>query len=257
MGKDQRLYAKFTLDFADHEKILPLSDAAFRCLVEATLWSRKRMSDGLLASRLAIAKWSLEVLEELASNDPENPSLIAVEKGWLIRDFDEHQDTKADIEARRERNKLNGQKGGLAKGKRVGKRPASKSASENLAETETETHNSTTAKAVVGTRKRGTRLLSTWMPSQAAIDAIKLECPNVDLKAEHRKFIDYWTDQTGAKAVKQSWEGTWRNWIRRAGENQPRSPAAGSNVSAFQRKTATNAAVFDLLADDQPPELLA
>ena len=36
--KDIRLYAKFTLDFSDHPKIMPLSDAAFRCLIEATLW---------------------------------------------------------------------------------------------------------------------------------------------------------------------------------------------------------------------------
>lgn len=257
MAKDQRLYAKLTLDFADNEKILPLSHAAFRCLIEATLWSRKRMSDGVLARRFAVAKWGLDVLQELSTNDPEKPSLIETETGWAIRDFAEHQDTKAEIEARQERNRLAGQKGGLAKSKQGAKRPASKPVSENLAETETETHNSTTAKAVVGARKRGTRLPENWMPPQAAIDAIKLECPNVDLKAEHRKFVDYWTDQTGAKAVKQSWEGTWRNWIRRAAENQPRAPAAASNVSAFQRKTANNAAVFDLLADNQPPELMA
>ena len=87
MPKDQRLYAKFTLDFPDHEKIVPLSDAAFRCLVEATIWSRKRMTDGWLASRLAVAKWGLEVLEELSTNDPDNPSLEEHEDGWQIRDF--------------------------------------------------------------------------------------------------------------------------------------------------------------------------
>jgi hypothetical protein len=143
-AKDGRLYGKFTLDFADHPKILPLSDAAFRCLVEATLWSRKQQTDGWLASRLALARWSLEALNELCTNDTDNPSLIASESGWLIRDFAEHQDTKAEIEARRERAIAAGQRGGLARAKRTAKQPAKQTASKSLsktqAETETETH---------------------------------------------------------------------------------------------------------------------
>lgn len=81
-----------------------------------------------------------------------------------------------------------------------------------------------------GPRKRGTRLQADWMPDQSTIDAMKTECPNVDLHAEHRKFIDYWTDKTGKDATKLSWDGTWRNWIRRAGERQPHLRAVGSTV---------------------------
>jgi hypothetical protein len=258
VGKDGRLYAQFTLDFCDHEKIVPLSDAAFRCLVEATIWSRKRMTDGWLASRFAVAKWGLEVLNELSTNDTDKPSLEAREEGWQIRDFAEHQDTKEEIEARRERNKLNGQKGCLAKGKRVGKRPASKSASQPLAETETETHNSTTANAVVERpRKRASRLPEGWYPPKDVITQMEAECPTVDFRVEHRKFIDYWMAKSGKDATKNDWNATWRNWIRRASEHHARAPADASNVSAFQRKKATNAAVFDLLADDRPPELMA
>lgn len=139
MAKDSRLFGKFGLDFPDHPKILPLSDAAFRCLVEATLWSRKQMTDGMLARRYAVAKWGPDVLAELATNDPESPSLIESEEGWMIHDFAEHQETRADIEARSERNKAAGRRGGLAKAKRSAKRVASKSLSESLPETETET----------------------------------------------------------------------------------------------------------------------
>lgn len=226
MAKDQRLYAKFTLDFPEHEKVLPLSDAAFRCLIEATIWSRKQQTDGWLARRLALAKWSLEALKELSTNDTENPSLIDGKDGfdgWYIHDFPEHQDTKTEIEARRERNKLAGQKGGLAKGKQSAKQPASESLSENLAETETETETERTS-TKERPRKRGARLTPEWMPDQTSIDAIRTECPHVDLKAEHRKFIDYWTDKTGRDATKLSWDGTWRNWMRRARENRPRAP---------------------------------
>lgn len=138
--KDPRLYAKFTLSFPSHPKILILSDMAFRCIVEATLWSREQEKDGFLARRLALAKWPLEALQELCTNDDENPSLIEREEGWYIHDYAEHQETKADIEARRERNRTNGQKGGLAKAKRTAKQVAKPSptnlVSEKLAEEE-------------------------------------------------------------------------------------------------------------------------
>ena len=139
MAKDGRLYAKFTLDFPDSHKIMPLSDAAFRALVEMTIWSRRQMTDGFLASRYAVARWSLDVCQELATNDPTNPSLVEVENGYLIHDFASHQDTKAEIEARTARNKLAGQKGGLAKAKRSAKQVAKRNSSEPVAETETET----------------------------------------------------------------------------------------------------------------------
>lgn len=137
--KDRRLYGKFTLNFPRHPKIAILSDAAFRCLVEATLYSRDELTDGLLAKRYAVARWGLEVLRELCTNDDEKPSLIEVEKGWLIHDYAEHQDTKAEVEARSERNKAAGQKGGLAKAKRDAKQLASGALSESLAVVETET----------------------------------------------------------------------------------------------------------------------
>lgn len=142
-AKDNRLYAKFTLDFMDHPKIAGLSDAAFRCIVDAIIWSRRQQTDGFLARRLALAKWKLEVLRELCDNDDEKPSLIEREEGWYIHDFADIQDTKAEIEARRARAVAAGQRGGLAKAKRPAKRPAKRkpaeTLSENVAETETET----------------------------------------------------------------------------------------------------------------------
>lgn len=138
MIKDGRLYGRFTQDFPDNPKIMPLSDKAFRCLVEATLWSCKQQTDGLLPSRYAVARWGQATLDELTSNDYVKPSLDVVENGFMIHDFAQHQETKADIEARRERNKLNGQKGGQAKAKRLGKRGASESPSEPLADKDKE-----------------------------------------------------------------------------------------------------------------------
>ena len=228
--KDDRLYAKFVLDLPDHPKIMPLSDKAFRCLVEATLWSRKHLTDGFLASRYAVARWGLEVLQELSVNDPVNPTLVQCDEGWWIHDFAEHQDTKADVEARRERNKRNGQRGGLAKSKRVASKSLGESVSENVAETETETETLTTSVVTyVGgdsveapakpPRRKGTRITDPdWMPQQKTVDRIKAAFPHVtseQLRNEHERFICWATGSASSNAVKLDWEATWAGWMRR------------------------------------------
>jgi len=142
MTKDRRLYAKFDINMDEHPKILMLSDAAFRALFESTLYSRRQLSDGFLDERVVKRKWGTDVANELSTNDPEKPSWIAVEGGWMIHDFAEHQTTTEDIERKREA----GRKGGLAKAKQPAstteapaKHLLSTSSSTTLAKTETET----------------------------------------------------------------------------------------------------------------------
>lgn len=75
-----------------------------------------------------------------------------------------------------------------------------------------------------GPRKRGSRLNPMFIPSDESRTKILAECPHVDLRREHAKFIDYWTDQPGARGVRVSWDGTWRNWMRRAADEDARKP---------------------------------
>jgi len=205
MAKDERLYGKFTQDFADNPKILPLSDSAFRCLVEATLYSRRMLTDGFLATRLATAKWPLDALHELASNDPMKPSLVEVDGGWLIHDYAEHQDTKSEVDARRTRNAANGRKGGIARAKQV----ASKSVSEIQAETETETK--TTPKGVVP-RKRGTRIPEPFILTRDMRAWAAERAPHVDVNLATEKFANHRRAKT-RDASKLDWLATWHNWI--------------------------------------------
>ena len=121
MTKDMRHYAKFTLDFPDNPKILPLPDAAFRCLIEATIWSRCHQTDGLVPRAIALAKWSPESLYQLCTNDLDNPSLFETSDHYIIHDYCEHQDTKAEIRARQEHAKRAGQRGGQASAQARGK----------------------------------------------------------------------------------------------------------------------------------------
>lgn len=159
MAKDKRLYARLDIGFDEHDKIFPLSDAAFRALVEATLYARRQLTDGFLAERLALKKWGADVIEELCTNDSEKPSLVRVEGGWQIHDFAEHQTTNADIQAKREA----GARGGRAKARarqNAGKAVAGarevleQNGSTTLAKTETETETETVSSKELTTRTR-------------------------------------------------------------------------------------------------------
>lgn len=140
-GKDSRLYGRFTLDFADSPKIAPLSDAAFRALIEMTLHSRRMLDDGFIDARIAVRKWNQEAIDELLTNDPDKPSLVIAEGGYMIHDFADHQQTRADIEKKREA----GAKGGKASAVARAKAPANQVLKQNpttpqaISETETET----------------------------------------------------------------------------------------------------------------------
>lgn len=82
MNKDRRLYGKFTLDFPDSDDVLPLSDAAFRGLVEMVLWCHRERSCGVVDTSL----WSAEVVIELR----EMGHIDLVGGTWVVIDIDSY-----------------------------------------------------------------------------------------------------------------------------------------------------------------------
>lgn len=223
MARDSRLFARFDLDYADHPKIGDLSDAAFRAHVELILYSRKYMTDGIIPKRVA-NRVGFESLSELCSNDAESPSLSRNDDGsYTLHGYADMNETRDEIEARTRRNSRNGAKGGRPP-KQVGNPEETQSVSQSVSETEpsrkaeTETETETEVnppKAPQGGKRKGTRLDSDWMPTTDLVQQMQAECPDVDLKSEHRIFVDYWIAQPGQKGVKVDWPATWRNWMRR------------------------------------------
>lgn len=218
MTKDERLYARFDIAMDEHPKIMLLSDRAFRALIESTMYSRRQRTDGLLAKGIALKKWGAKAAKELCTNDPERPSWVEVDGGFLIHDFDKHQTTNADIEAKREAGRL----GGLAKaGKRVAPATdlAEQKASTSLAITETDTKTETSTTDVVEKpRVRGSRV-----PSDFPItDSMRLwatqNVPLVNIDVKTPEFVDYWKGVAGEKGVKLDWEATWHNGMRKQQE---------------------------------------
>lgn len=73
--------------------------------------------------------------------------------------------------------------------------------------------------------------------------------PHVNVDYELDKFIDYWHAKTGKDAQKANWDATFRNWIRRADEQQPRN---GHRPSTADQRYAQAQA----LKKEPPRELL-
>lgn len=65
-----------------------------------------------------------------------------------------------------------------------------------------------------------------WMPSPSVRSEMQTECPHVNFRTEHKKFIDYWMAKSGRDATKIDWDRTWRNWIRTAAERTGAKPLA-------------------------------
>ena len=83
--------------------------------------------------------------------------------------------------------------------------------------------------------KAGTRLPDDWTPT---LDCLPSEFGlSADQFAnELAKFLDYWRAVPGAKGRKLDWDATWRNWLRRAAENQPKPRTANDQPSGRSQK---------------------
>jgi hypothetical protein len=98
-------YSKIEHSLYDNPKIVGLSCEAFRAYVEGILYSGKNLTDGFLDERIVARMWGTQVADELTTNDPVNPSWQRVDGGWMIYGFAERQNTKADIDAKREQKR--------------------------------------------------------------------------------------------------------------------------------------------------------
>jgi hypothetical protein len=100
-----------------------------------------------------------------------------------------------------------------------------------------------------GANPRGTRLPDDWTPLPEVVAQMRADHPHIDLQAETAKFLDYWHAKTGRDATKRDWPATWRNWIRRTAEQQPRAPTInGHPLQGADLRAAENEAFKRQLA---------
>ncbi|PPG34508.1 hypothetical protein [Rathayibacter sp. AY2B9] len=249
MPKDGRLYARFDIGMDEHPKIMLLSDAAFRALIECTMYARRQLNDGFIALGVAHRRWGQEAADELCSNDPERPSWFRTEKGgvagYQIHDYDKHQTTTADIEDKR----AAGRAGAAARWAAKDATPmapamapamqtAMRSDATTLAKTETETETTPSNEGVSAPtskssrRKPETPLADGWGPANSAYEYAQLH--GLDIRHEESQFRNH---AAANDRRQRDWDAAFRTWLGNAKKYQPASTQP--KLTAAQRNMQT------------------
>lgn len=210
----------------EHPKIVGLSDAAFRLLIDSWCYSSRNRTDGRLTDAAWRKRGTPKTRRELLDG-----GLAAQCDGYVqMHDYLDWQRSAAEIAELKQKRSESGRKGGQARarGQASAKQVPEQTDSEAQPETETETETSLRS---VGRARRGTRLpddfavsdeMRSWTGDQGWADRW------VDATTE--RFVDYWRGQPGQRGVKLDWPATWRNWLRREAERgQPVAAAAASS----------------------------
>lgn len=225
MPRDRRLYMTFPIDFYEHPKVAPLSDAAFRAFVEMNGYSRRHELDGRIPVKAARLKWKARALAELVDSHPERPLVVLDGDDYVIRDYKEHQFTADDLEALREKRSQAGAKGAAKRWHGDSKPMASAIAngSQNMARDRDRDTELSSDSSEREPRKRGTRIPDDFAVTPEMAAWAHRECPNVDGRRSTEMFVNHWRAKTGRDATKLDWPATWRNWMLRDQETAQRN----------------------------------
>lgn len=119
MPRDQRLYMTFPIDIHRHPKLTRVSPAARWTFVEMNGEARIAENDGVFSRAEAEFMWPIEHLEELINSHPTRPLVERSRWKYKLRDYAEHQLTRADREELTNKRKAAGRKGGEANAKHL------------------------------------------------------------------------------------------------------------------------------------------
>lgn len=117
MPKDKRLYMTFPIDFDEHPKVAPLSDAAFRAFFEMNGYCRRQRTDGRILAVVARKKWKPRALAELIATDATKPLVVLEGDTYVLLSYADHQFTTTDEEELHVKRSQAGRSGGEAKAK--------------------------------------------------------------------------------------------------------------------------------------------
>lgn len=219
---DDRTYIRLHDGFDENHKIVGISDKEFRTYIEALCYCSRNLSDGFIpfgtSKKLATPRvWRALVASGLIEDHAD---------GYVVHDYLEHQRSAEQVKQFKEAKREAGRKGGKARAaaqaepKQVLEQTPKQTASKSNPEAEAETEEQKTTSSAP--RKRGRR-----MPDDFAVTdemrqwAIAEGFGHLDLDRVTVEFRDYWASESGAKAVKVDWIGTWRNRVRAVAERTP------------------------------------
>lgn len=255
--RDTRPWAALDVGYFDNPKVIDALDASSTAIsmhIASVLYSAQHLTDGHAP---------VKMLQRKTGGTPEDVQLLVsvglwhlsghdcdecpdpVEGRVYVHNFLEHNRSAADANAASERArnaavKRHARRTATGNATRTADSTATRTATRNadgmpdamhrqtdrqtLSPTEREGAPApTVATAPTPKQAQGHRLPEAWTPDPQVAERMAQEAPHVDLRREHDKFTDYWNSQPGAKGRKTDWNAVWRNWIRRAAEQAPRT----------------------------------
>ena len=200
-----QLFARLALDYFDHPKIAALSPEAIVAHLQMVVYARKYGTNGEIPMAIAM-RFASQALDELASNDPDNPSIVINDDGTVtIHGYADMQETAEQVQARRQARAEAGRRGaesrwskdgkshGNSHGKSHGKRDG-----KTMAETETETE--TDIRASQASAREPSRFPDWWAiwgkkkakgDAEKAYKAALKKISHDDLMAKTRAYWDH------------------------------------------------------------------
>jgi hypothetical protein len=208
---------------AFHPKAINAGLSALGLWVRAGAWCAANLTDGALPRHM---------IGTLGAQLRDAKRLVSAglwcetEDGYQFHEWDRWQPTKAQVTAKREKDKKRQQEWREQHGHDVSHSVTDSVTNDvsHSAPTRPDPTNKEEVVEIVGTPVvdgvRGSRLPDDWMPSRNDVEWARERHPAVDSRSETDKFRDHWASQPGAKGRKIDWHATWRNWIRKAAEFQ-------------------------------------
>lgn len=112
MPRDKRLYMTFPIDFHRHPKLQRLPVEVRWTFVEMVGEARIADNDGVFTIEDAEFQWPTDHLAALVSSHPTRPLVRRTDEHYLLREYAEHQQTRAEREALSAKRAEAGRKGG-------------------------------------------------------------------------------------------------------------------------------------------------
>ena len=176
---------------------------------------------------------------ESANKEHDGRRIERVDGGWMILNAGLYRD----IVTRTEKLRLNRERVARHRAKKSGNAVGNAPVMQSEAYSEAESKNPPSVGSAPKRAAPRKRCPDDWKPDEYAVEAMRIECPDVNLETATRKFRDH----EFARARKD-WLATWRNWIReeqtraaarpRLVQPAKRSPPTEEQISAERRKAA-------------------
>lgn len=201
--------------------------------VMAGSWCGQHLTDGEVPEFM-LAEWGADVSHGTALVDAGLWRKTA--RGYRFHAWDEYQQSRADVEAKREhdrarkqayREKVLMRRQGVPEGQ-TGDNAGTDSGIQAESSPPIPTLPSPTKPTLLSDEaaKRGRTIPDPFMVTLDMRAWAAEKAPLVQVDQSTERFVDYWRAKTGKDATKKDWIATWRNWLRndqeRAEQRGPR-----------------------------------